>query len=79
MSMMTERLGDLAVTSINKTAEWLKTRDQTQTDSSKIINDAKAGRKTMQLKRRQKMDDSRNERLKKLIRFAPGNTSAQTD
>jgi hypothetical protein len=24
LSMMTERLGELAVTSINKTAEWLK-------------------------------------------------------
>jgi hypothetical protein len=75
LGMLKERLGDVAVCQIKKTADWLRF----QPDMTQVINDAKLQPKAMVTKRKNNKENSRNERLSKLMRIAPVTLNDESD
>ena len=74
LNMIRERLSDIAMSQINKSAEWLQSLPLE--DSDALLKAAKAKRKIRAAKRRAQSVNSRNERLKKL-RFDPVSSESE--
>ena len=77
LSLLRERLGDIAVSQINNTAEWLQSPESTFT--FELLRTAKLERKNRAMKRRKNLDDSRDERLRKLIRIESSDESNESE